>query len=820
MKSKWVLRLINLALFVFAAAFVVLHVEFDDGNFLYYFFKAKVYYAIFNKIIFPVGFWGCFALFYAIYYLSSKRDESHREPLLHSLRYALFYHLYLLLLTHSNEVVSGFYDSPPLFILYEKLFIPVAFVGYYLAGINVIHKVIKSGCRLWQLILPVSAIIPYLYLPSPFIHIFYLTISLGLYGTWQFLNREKWGILLGNLISNDRFKIGIIGFVSLAFRLWYAYPYATLDLVGYSADGPVYFESALAFSKGNWGDVNYWHAPFYSLYLSLFLILFGESSAVVFYSQALIGSFTPILIFLIARKLRLQHTSFIAGLLVAVSHLCIHYSVVINRAAPLSIAIPLLVYSLLCLGKTFGPTKLLLLGILFGATFYLGQETLPVLALFAIYMVRHLWKAGLPYKKSIYNSSLLGLGAISVFFSLNGIYHSHTDKWLPLGRASDPTQTSSPWNYNNNPYANEMADMGFNPIKSLGKSSEVFLDSPIKITRLLFEKLFSEIPDFLFDPGGTQLMPLHLAFETFYSANLQFYIYFFILVGFGVFVSNKSVEKKNKLLILGPILAQIIFFSFLWGTFRFRVPITPFNMILMASAVACFLFRGKILKDGPWHFVKLKIPLPLKSAGQLRSNYLALCGTIVFLSFWVIYGKLFSSFPKTHPQYELTPWTTIKSNELFYTTVLGLNRTVFSYYNKVQSKNNNQDMEIRFKMCRALMPGIKPYYQLAVDGSLIGEPKKMFSGCIGVEERLRLHYDTGMISLFVFVSRDGTIGELEPGFFSVNLEDNKKGTVKMPIASPISLDRELTQYVEQFKIYATNIKIDKPALFLLPKMTP
>jgi len=61
---------------------------------------------------------------------------------------------------------------------------------------------------------------------------------------------------------------------------------------------------------------------------------------------------------------------------------------------------------------------------------------------------------------------------------------------------------------------------------------------------------------------------------------------------------------------------------------------------------------------------------------------------------------------------------------------------------------------------------------------------------------------------------------LAPGFFSVNLEDNKKGTVTMPIARPISLDRELTQYVEQFKIYATNIKIDKPALFLLPKMTP
>ena len=32
MKSKWVLRLINLALFVFGVAFVVLHVEFNDWN--------------------------------------------------------------------------------------------------------------------------------------------------------------------------------------------------------------------------------------------------------------------------------------------------------------------------------------------------------------------------------------------------------------------------------------------------------------------------------------------------------------------------------------------------------------------------------------------------------------------------------------------------------------------------------------------------------------------------------------------------------------------------------------------------------------------
>ena len=103
MKSKWVLRLINLALFVFAAAFVVLHVEFDDGNFLYYFFKAKVYYAIFNKIIFPVGFWGCFALFYAIYYLSSKRDESHRIVCV-TLCFIIYISFYLLIPMKSFRV--------------------------------------------------------------------------------------------------------------------------------------------------------------------------------------------------------------------------------------------------------------------------------------------------------------------------------------------------------------------------------------------------------------------------------------------------------------------------------------------------------------------------------------------------------------------------------------------------------------------------------------------------------------------------------------------------------------------------------------------
>ena len=39
----------------------------------------------------------------------------------------------------------------------------------------------------------------------------------------------------------------------------------------------------------------------------------------------------------------------------------------------------------------------------------------------------------------------------------------------------------------------------------------------------------------------------------------------------------------------------------------------------------------------------------------------------------------------------------------------------------------------------------------------------------------------------------------------------------MPIAIPDPLNIELKKYVEQFQIYAGNVKIGAPTLFLLPK---
>ena len=116
------------------------------------------------------------------------------------------------------------------------------------------------------------------------------------------------------------------------------------------------------------------------------------------------------------------------------------------------------------------------------------------------------------------------------------------------------------------------------------------------------------------------------------------------------------------------------------------------------------------------------------------------------------------------------------------------------------------------------MPGVvKAYYQLAVDGKLIGEPQEILSGCSIINEAIKFDFNTGMISLFVFVSEDGKIGKLQPVTISVNGPSNKKETMTMPIPILAPLNVELKKYVEQSQIYAGNVKIDAPTLFLLPK---
>ena len=222
----------------------------------------------------------------------------------------------------------------------------------------------------------------------------------------------------------------------------------------------------------------------------------------------------------------------------------------------------------------------------------------------------------------------------------------------------------------------------------------------------------------------------------------------FIAFGSFIFFANKLVEGRDKKLILGTILTHIVFCSFLLGTFRFRVPITPFNMILMASALEWLFFIEKKFEDRTFQEVKFDIPILMKIAVQQRTKYLVANGAIIILSFLWIYKISYPPLPQTYPQYHLTQWLTIPKEKVLATKTIGINKTVFTYY---RGKAEHPGIEIRFNMCRRLMPGIvKPYYQLAVDGKLIGEPQEILSGCSIINEAIKFDFNTGMISLFVF----------------------------------------------------------------------
>jgi hypothetical protein len=62
-KFKDFMEIAFLIFFVLISAFIVLNYEYQEGNFLFKFFKFKLYYASFNKVVVPLIFWS-FAFFF------------------------------------------------------------------------------------------------------------------------------------------------------------------------------------------------------------------------------------------------------------------------------------------------------------------------------------------------------------------------------------------------------------------------------------------------------------------------------------------------------------------------------------------------------------------------------------------------------------------------------------------------------------------------------------------------------------------------------------------------------------------------------------
>ena len=275
-----------------SASYLVLHREYQEGAFLYYFFKVKLYDANYRKIVFPLYFWGSFLLTVGAIQLY-RRETPKIARILDFSRYALCFHAYLLLLTHSAEITPGFtlvvrpyyvfaFILPeitplPNFNLYEEAFMAAGFIAYYCLAIHIIVKLCNGKDKTEEAILPLSLGVPWFFLKFPWHHSIYFGIAALIF----ILLRNSQKILQSarEQIYGEWTAPILVFSLSLIFRLWYATYIASFgeNAPGFSADGIAYFNSAMAFSERNIEKVNFWNAPFYTLYLSLFLTLFGRS---------------------------------------------------------------------------------------------------------------------------------------------------------------------------------------------------------------------------------------------------------------------------------------------------------------------------------------------------------------------------------------------------------------------------------------------------------------------------------------------------------------------------------------------------------------
>ncbi len=825
-KLKAPFQIFSALLFVLLSSYLVLDGEYGQSRFSHYFYKASVWYAIHNKIIFPVNFWGCAFLFWS-FLKKLQAAPRNREETLHFLKCAFFYHLYLLLLTHTGETTDGFSLFPPrgepipYIAQFDRAVLLLGFVLYYAWSLQIIKKGLSSGVRVWELAAPFSLALPYVYSIAPQAHLGYLALAGALcllkHGVSQNFNPDA----IKKFFQRPAFEISVILFVGLLFRMWYADFFANIpkEAAGFAADGPTYFKSALAFARGDLDGVNFWHGPFYALYLSFFLFLFGPSVGTALYSQATVGSLIPILVYWLTRKLGYPRMAFLAGLATATSHLSIHYSVVVNRAAPLALLLPLIV--VLALGSEDSPKKIKFVGLgaAMGAAFYFGQESIFFLIFVGAYLAVGLLKKSGNYRSVFHGICWVGAGFLLALLPMNLMYYDHYGKWIPLGRDAQQYNSTSTWNYNSNPYAKELIDTGFNPFQEPGESLRVFIKEPIKTTTLVGAKLISEIPGFLLDPTGVYLTPIHLSLETFIGANMQFYIYFFVGAGLYLFVKTRASSASHKTLMLSAVGIQMLATSLLiFGTFRFRAPITPFNMFFLAFSLHLILtMKLPLQPSGESTLILFPTPKNFlnKFSGITERSGATLLATSLSLLLCGFYLLKENPPPTLAPGYKLSPWVSVHQEKLHRVSYLSDNTTGVSFY-EADKKASGNSLKISFKICSFLAPGLKTYYRLALDGKLLGRGGQVPPGCREIREAFHSPFDKGMISLFYFISESGLTADLENR--SMTLKD---GSGERPFILPIlklppgnEEDRKNLGLSNQYG--ASKIKISDPVVIAGP----
>ena len=187
-----------------------------------------------------------------------------------------------------------------------------------------------------------------------------------------------------------------IGGLALSLRLVHAFQMSASPLFTMPAvDAATYAEQAASLAEGNWlgrGQGPFWQPPLYPYFLGVIKLAFSESFYYVSrFAQALIGSFTCALLYLVGRRLFGSGVGFIGGFIAAVYGPLIYFDA---RLLPAGLATFLTLVSLLLLMRAVErPTKSI-----FTATgFVLGLASLtaailasliPGVAIWLVYWLR------------------------------------------------------------------------------------------------------------------------------------------------------------------------------------------------------------------------------------------------------------------------------------------------------------------------------------------------------------------------------------------------------------------------------------------------
>lgn len=798
---NFLLKIFLAALFNFLSVYIVLELEWRQGEFIYSFFKTKMYYGLYNKVVYPLYYWALLG----IVCLIGARLDSQKRLKNYSRKFieiGLFIHVFLLLITKFEETVPDFtltpllFNPPPFISIYEQAFFVLAFTSFYFFVAGRVAKIVYSKIELVttpNLMVCFSLLVIPFFVNNKSALFQYMSLGFVLFQFVKYFKNSNYFKVFRNSFINNNLPLFTIILIGVFFRLWYAQYFVSLGekSIGIGADGPAYYQSALAFSEWNLKGADFWHSPLYTLYLGFFLFLFGKDFGTIFYCQALIGASVPVIVYLMAKHLWGNRVGFLAGILTAVSHLSIHYSVVINRASLLAVILPLILLVSLKLGKTKNFLSLVVLGFLTANSFYIGPESF--LALLGILIFIVLKRGG----ESIYSIIGLGkwviVGAMIVILPINLISFQANDRFILSGRDST-TSDRVAFTYGQSPSALKMNEMGFNPVNDFKDSMKVFFEFPGKISVLLMEKLKDELPGFLFDPGGRFLMPLHITLNSFYGANLQFYIYLFTGLGFLILLKDRRIIWQNKGLIVGAIILYGLFSSLVvFGTFRFRAVISPINMIFIALALdSIFLKRERFESDENFKL------------NGIRPRFFKFSLALVIFGVFIFSLKNQIN-DQPYKTLKLTRWNTFKK-KITETDILTINSNAFVHYDfKNIDLNKNSNFRISFKICRDLMPNRKPFYRLFFDGEFLGKAKKIPPGCSQIIEAFEPKYYKGVIGIVAYISDSGETEKTVPFTIKENTENGK--TISIPVVQNLEAfeNNELKEFNKLFLDYSRGL---------------